>query len=48
VPGDPVAEVTAAYRRMVDAIAAGEQADTHGIRAITGREYTRGHFANAV
>lgn len=48
VPGDPVAEVTAAYRQMIDALAAGNAPDTHPIRAITGREYTRGHFANAV
>lgn len=48
VPGDPVAEVTAAYRRMIDALVAGDVVDTHPIRAITGREYTRGHFANAV
>jgi putative protease len=48
VPGDPVAEVTAAYRRMIDAIAAGDAPSTHEIRAITGGEYTRGHFAHAV
>ena len=48
VPGDPVAEVTAAYRAMIDATAAGQSPDTQVIRAITGREYTRGHFANAV
>lgn len=48
VPGDPVAEVTAAYRRMLDALIAGDTPDTHPIRAITGREYTRGHFAHAV
>jgi putative protease len=48
VPGDPVAEVTAAYRQMIDALAAGHAPDTHPIRAITGREYTRGHFATAV
>ena len=48
VPGDPVADVTAAFRAQLDALAAGRAPDTAPIRAITGREYTRGHFANAV
>jgi putative protease len=48
VPGDPVAEVTAGYRAMLDALGRGERPDPHTIRAITGEEYTRGHFARAV
>jgi putative protease len=48
VPGDPVAEVTAAYRRMLDALGGGGNPDPRPMRAITGREYTRGHFARAV
>jgi putative protease len=48
VPGDPVADVTAAFRKMVDALAAGEAADPDRIRALTGGAFTRGHFARAV
>jgi hypothetical protein len=48
VPGDPVAEITAAYRSMLDALASGRSPDPTLTRAITGREYTRGHFARAV
>jgi hypothetical protein len=48
VPGDPVAEVTAAFRTMVDALAAGEAVDADPIRSITGSAFTRGHFARAV
>ena len=48
VPGDPVAEVTARYRAMLDALAAGTTPDTHALREVTGREYTRGHFARGV
>jgi collagenase-like PrtC family protease len=48
VPGDPVARVTAAYRASLDALAAGRAPDPNEVRAITGREYTRGHFARAV
>jgi putative protease len=48
VPGDPVAEVTAAYRRALDALAAGGPPDPRDVRRVTGRAYTRGHFARAV
>ena len=48
VPGDPVAEVTAGYRDALDALAAGRTPDPKAIRAITGPEFTRGHFARAV
>ena len=48
VPGDPVARVTAAYRASLDALAAGRSPDPGEVRAVTGREYTRGHFARAV
>jgi U32 family peptidase len=48
VPGDPVAEVTAAYRSMLDAIATGRTSDTSRVRTLLGGEYTRGHFARAV
>ncbi len=48
VPGDPVARVTAAYRASLDALAVGRAPDPGEVRAVTGREYTRGHFARAV
>ncbi len=48
VPGDPVAEVTGAYRMLLAALAAGEAAPERALRAVIGREYTRGHFARAV
>jgi putative protease len=48
VPGDPVAEVTAAYRDQLAALVAGRTPDPSAIRAITGGAYTRGHFARAV
>jgi putative protease len=48
VPGDPVARVTAAYRVSLDALAEGRAPDPSEVRAVTGREYTRGHFARAV
>jgi len=48
VPGDPVAEMTAAWRAAVDALASGERPDLAAIRAIHGEEFTRGHFARAV
>ena len=48
VPGDPVARVTAAYRASLDALVEGRAPDPGAVRAVTGREYTRGHFARAV
>jgi len=48
VPGDPVAEVTAAYRQAVDAVAAGRAPDARTIRALVGGAFTRGHFARTV
>ena len=48
VPGDPVARVTAAYRASLDALAEARAPDPGEVRAVTGREYTRGHFARAV
>jgi putative protease len=48
VPGDPVARVTAAYRASLDALADGRAPDPGAVRVVTGREYTRGHFARAV
>ncbi len=48
VPGDPVAAVTAAWRKGIDALEAGRTPDVAAIRGLSGREFTRGHFARAV
>lgn len=48
VAGDPVAAVTAAYRRVLDGQATGELVGVSEARAIVGREFTRGHFERAV
>ncbi|MDQ6611929.1 MAG: U32 family peptidase, partial [Gemmatimonadota bacterium] len=48
VPGDPVGAVTAHYREMLDAIAAGQRADEGRTRRLLHGEFTRGHFARAV
>jgi putative protease len=48
LPGDPVGEVTRAWRHVVDAMAAGDRPDFSELRAIRGEEFTRGHFARAV
>ncbi|MBK7922959.1 MAG: U32 family peptidase [Gemmatimonadetes bacterium] len=48
VPGDPVAEVTRAWRGALDALGRGAAPDLEAIREVTGRAFTRGHFARAV
>jgi putative protease len=48
VPGDDVAGITAAYRALLEELAAGERADTDRVRALLGGVFTRGHFARAV
>ncbi|HEU4589230.1 MAG TPA: DUF3656 domain-containing protein, partial [Gemmatimonadales bacterium] len=48
VPGDPVAAVTAGYRRAVDALAGNGSPDPHELRTILGGAFTRGHFSRAV
>ncbi|MCC7052266.1 MAG: U32 family peptidase [Gemmatimonadaceae bacterium] len=48
VPGDPVAEIVAGYRAMLDELAAGERAGTDRVRTLFGQAFTRGHFARAV
>jgi putative protease len=47
LPGDRVGEVTAAFRALIDACAAGS-ADPEVVRSVVGAEYTRGHFERAV
>ncbi|HEX5818202.1 MAG TPA: U32 family peptidase, partial [Gemmatimonadales bacterium] len=48
VPGDPVAEVVAHYRAMLEALRAGRATDRRAMKALLGGAYTRGHFARAV
>jgi U32 family peptidase len=48
VPGDPVADVTAAFRASLDALSRGEAPASGRVRSLVGGEYTRGHFARAV
>lgn len=48
VAGDPVAEVTQAYRAQLEALAAGRAPDVTAVRGILGGAFTRGHFARAV
>jgi putative protease len=48
VVGDPVAEVTRAYRMQLDALVRGERPDGTLVRTILNGAFTRGHFARAV
>ena len=51
VPDEPIQQVVAAYRQMLDRLAAGLDivyTDTEAIRASLGGAFTRGHFARAV
>lgn len=48
VPGDPVREVTEAYRTLIDSLGEGQSPDARAIRGLRGRQYTKGHFARAV
>jgi U32 family peptidase len=51
VPGEPIAQVVAAYRRLLDRLANGEEldrAETDDIRGALHGAFTRGHFARAV
>ena len=48
VQGDPIAEVVAGYRAMLDELEAGQRAGTDRVRALYGQSFTRGHFARAV
>ena len=47
VPGDPVAEVTAAFRALIDTLKEGRTPDLESMRRVGGT-FTRGHFARAV
>ena len=48
VPGDPIEAIVRGYRRQLDALAAGETADSMAVRSLLNGEFTRGHFARAV
>ena len=48
VPGDDVEAIVSRYRAMIDALEAGGEPDTAGVRRILGTSFTRGHFARAV
>jgi putative protease len=48
VPGDPVAEIVAAYRALIGALEENRAASWTPIRELVGSEFTRGHFARAV
>ncbi|HJU89666.1 MAG TPA: DUF3656 domain-containing protein [Gemmatimonadaceae bacterium] len=48
VPGEPVGELVARYRRLLDAVAHERSAPVEPIREVVGSAFTRGHFARAV
>ena len=51
VPDEPIAEVVASYRRMLDQLVTGgglDRGDMDDIRGALGGAFTRGHFARAV
>jgi U32 family peptidase len=48
VRGDDVAAIVGAYRKMLDALAAGSLPAVDTVRTILRDQYTRGHFARAV
>lgn len=48
VPGDPVAEMTAAFRALIDTLREGRTPDLAATRRGSGGAFTRGHFARAV
>ncbi|HEU5184149.1 MAG TPA: DUF3656 domain-containing protein [Gemmatimonadaceae bacterium] len=48
VPDEPIAEVIAGYRRMLDDLASSHHPRFEPVRAIVGEAFTRGHFARAV
>jgi putative protease len=48
VPGEPVAQVVAGYRQMLDDLSAARPARHEPVRSLVGDAFTRGHFARAV
>jgi putative protease len=48
MPGEPVANLVAAYRDVIDAVASGSRLPARGPRELLNGEYTRGHYSRAV
>jgi putative protease len=48
VPDEPVAEVIAGYRQMLDDLSNARPARFEAVRSLVGDAFTRGHFARAV
>jgi putative protease len=48
LPGDPVANLVAGYRTLLDTLNAGQRAALSEPRALVGTAFTRGHFARPV
>ncbi len=48
MPGDPVAQVTAAYRGIIESLSHGSAAEVSTARTLVRTAFTRGHFARAV
>ncbi|MES2521104.1 MAG: DUF3656 domain-containing protein, partial [Gemmatimonadota bacterium] len=48
VAGDPVEQITRAYRSSLEALASGGTTPSWGARELLGGAFTRGHFARAV
>ena len=48
VPGDPIRDIVAGYRRTLDALAGGSRELVGTVRDIVGSSFTRGHFSRAV
>jgi putative protease len=48
VAGEPVAELMAGYRALLDALSQGERPDPSAVRSLVGDRFTRGHFTRAV
>jgi putative protease len=48
VAGEPVAEIVAGYRAMLDALARSDRPEGAAVRSLVGDRFTRGHFARPV
>ena len=48
VPDEPVGEIIAGYRQMLDDLSSARQAPFEAVRSIVGDAFTRGHFVRAV
>ena len=48
VAGEPVGDIMAGYRAMLDALRRGDRPDSSAVRSLVGERFTRGHFVRAV